>query len=431
MANNDDAPKTPPAAGGAPSLRVKVKTSGIKGRFAALRPASPRTRWLLLGAAIAVGGIIFSTMTASGPSKAPPPAKQQHFINVTPNGAGAQTWQAQSQGKVEALQSQLGALQNQVSGLKQAMQAQTQALQSATESLQTLHNTAGAPTKAGTAPEKSNLGSLPLPPPPPPVPVSSLPQMPAAPGNQILEYSPSTPAGKSAVASRTDYAKNKYAGYIPVGSFMPVVLLNGVDAGTSSQTQSNPQPILVRIQGNAILPGSARYQLKSCFVLMSAYGNLSAQRVYGRAAELSCVDQDDHLVLNQPIKGYLVDSDGVLGLRGKVINRQGALLARALLAGFASGLGQALTNAQGTMSSSALGAVQTVSGSRIMSQGAYSGAGNAANLLAQFYLKQAQSIFPVVAVRAGRKATLVITNGESLTWHDYGSLYAKEVTPQK
>ncbi len=435
MADNSG---TPPAPGGKtpPSLRVQVKKPGLKSKFAGLRPESPKKRWLYIFTALIVGGILFSVLTDQNASKPQPVVAKSHFIEMTPNSGGAKTWQAKAQGQVSALNSQVTALQQQINSMQKAMQAQTQALQSATQSLQSLHSLPPAGSTSGSAPQNSNDQSLPLPPPPPPVPVSSLPSLSGAagssePSNQILEYSPAGDTkSESSVAAKTAYTRNKYAGYLPVGSFMSVALLNGVDAGTSTETQSNPQPVLVRVQSNAILPGSARYQLKSCFVLMSAYGNLSSQRVYMRAAVLSCVDQQDHLVLNQKIKGYVVDSDGVLGLRGKVINRQGALLAKALLAGFASGLGQALSSAQGTVSSSALGNVSSVTGSQILSQSGYQGAGNAASMLAQFYLKQAQSIFPVVAIRAGRKATLVITDGVSLTWHDYGNLYVKKVTPR-
>jgi len=433
---NEQTPSQPPKK---PSLRVQIKQPGLASKLGKFRPKSPRTRWLLVFGAVAATGIVVSSMTSSsGPQQNAPQKPQQHFISLSPNGAGEKTWQAQAQSQVQALHQQMQAMQEQMQQLKQGMAAQTKALESTTQALQNakaeLGSAPASTAKNAKQAEQSNLSALPLPPPPPAPANPNIPTevpSPSASG-KILEFSPASSAGsKPVVASRVNYQHNPYAGFLPAGSFVSVALLNGVDAGTSTETQSNPEPVLLRIQRNAILPGNARYQLKSCFVIGSAYGSLSSERVYIRAAQLSCVNQQNHLVLNQKLQGYIVDSDGVLGLRGKVINRQGALLAKALLAGFASGLGQALSSAQGSVSSSALGSVDTVTGSGLLKQSGFDGVGNAATMLAQFYLKQAQSIFPVVAVRAGRKGTLVITNGESLKWHDYGNLYVREVKPKK
>ena len=97
-------------------------------------------------------------------------------------------------------------------------------------------------------------------------------------------------ASTQGVEARTKYTKNASAGMLPAGAFASVALLNGVDAGTGSSTQSNPMPVLLRVTDHATLPGAARYKLKSCFVLASAYGDMSSERVYARLTKLSCVD---------------------------------------------------------------------------------------------------------------------------------------------
>jgi conjugal transfer pilus assembly protein TraB len=154
--------------------------------------------------------------------------------------------------------------------------------------------------------------------------------------------------------------------------------------------------------------------------------------VYIRLAKISCVDKQNNFVLSAPVQGYVVDSDGKLGLRGKLVDRQGAKLGKALLAGFAQGLAGAFGASQGTTSvSSLLGATSSVSGGDALKQAGLSGAGTAANQLAQFYLQQAQAIFPVITINAGREATIVIQEGTSLAWNDESSLFVKNVTPQK
>ena len=242
-----------------------------------------------------------------------------------------------------------------------------------------------------------------------------------------------TPAVSSGTTpnTRVRYQKNANAGLLPAGAFAPVALLNGLDAGTSAATQSNPMPVLLNITEQATLPGAAKYKLKSCFVLGTGYGDLSAERVYVRFARLSCVDKSDRLVLSQEVQGYLVDSDGKLGLRGVVMDRQGAKLGKAMLAGFAQGLSGALGSAQSNvMSNVSTGqTTSSITGASALRSSGLGGAQTAASQLAEFYLKEAQSIFPVISVDAGRTGTIVFSSSVSLNWSNGDTQYVQQVSP--
>jgi conjugal transfer pilus assembly protein TraB len=232
-----------------------------------------------------------------------------------------------------------------------------------------------------------------------------------------------------AVDAKVRYKKNTQNGLMVAGAFAPVVLLNGIEAGTSSGSRSNPLPVLIRVQDNATLPGAAKYQLKSCFVLASGYGDLSAERVYIRLARLSCVDKDDRLILSVPLQGYVVDSDNVLGMRGKVVDRQGARLGKAMLAGFAQGLSGALGSSQGDVTTSALGAATSITGTAALRASGLSGVSSASSQLASFYLKEAEAIFPVIEVEGGRLASIVVSEDTSLAWGNVDEQFVREVTP--
>ena len=238
-------------------------------------------------------------------------------------------------------------------------------------------------------------------------------------------------AGANGTPVKSKFEKNKSAGTLPAGAFASVALLSGVDAGTSTATQSNPMPLLFNITDQATLPGSAKYRLKNCFVLGTAYGDMSAERVYGRVSRLSCVDKADRLVLSQEVQGYLVDSDGKLGLRGVISDRQGAKLGHALLAGFAQGLSGALGQAQGSVLQNSTTGTTTnsISGAAAMRSAGLTGAQSAAGQLADFYLKEASNLFPVITIDAGRTGTIVFTNSVTLSWADADNQYVQQVTP--
>ena len=407
------------------SLKAKSGLLAVPGR----KNVSHRW-WFILGGAMLVLILIVSLM--SKPKKLPPPRKPPAAaIDMTPSGLAQRSWEAQSQAQIHSLKSESQGLQSTVSGLKSEISQLEQQLASERNS-------------APPAQSSANTGELPPPPPPPPPVPSSpavtgeswgqsqIPTMNAPPlendgnGTSAPEgpyvFSPKPiAAGQTGVSTARVVKTAKETvpsgtGILLTGSFVKVVLLNGVDAGTSSQTRSNPEPVLLRVQDNAVLPGSAHFGLRSCFMLGSAYGSLSSERVYVRLAELSCVDRQHRLVLSEAVRGYVVDSDSMLGLRGKVIDRQGAKIGKALLAGFAQGLANAFGGAQGVMTTSAIGTMSTITGSAAVRAAGLSGAATASSQLAQFYLQQAESIFPVIRVAGGRLATAVFTSNVPLEW---------------
>lgn len=211
------------------------------------------------------------------------------------------------------------------------------------------------------------------------------------------------------------------AGFLPMGSFSEIAMLTGADFGAAERTRNNPQPVLFRIQNDAFLPGNARYRMADCFGMGGGYGDLSSERAHINVSRISCVDTKTGMMLESPINGYIVDSDGRLGLRGKVERRAGALLGKAMLAGFAEGASSlAATAAQGAEQSVTGGGVVTsVDPDSVGEVGLYGGAGSAMEILAERYIDEAESMFPVIEIPSGRRGTVVIQEGQQLEWEAY------------
>lgn len=229
------------------------------------------------------------------------------------------------------------------------------------------------------------------------------------------------------IAEKEKDKTDHVGGLVPAGSFADVALITGADFGASDRTQANPQPVLMRVQADAILPGRARYEMTDCFALGSGYGELSSERAYIQLARISCVETASGQILESPLQGYLVDSDGRLGLRGIVSRRSGILLGKAMLAGFAEGaskiLSSAASGAEQTITGS--GVITTIDPSRLGEVGLYGGAGRAAEIIADQYIKEAENMFPVIEVDAGRRATLVVQIGQKLEWKPYTDVGAQ------
>ena len=94
-------------------------------------------------------------------------------------------------------------------------------------------------------------------------------------------------------------------------------------------------------------------------MLGSGYGDISSERAYLRLESLSCVLNNGEVV-DATIKGYVVGEDGKAGLRGRLVSKQGQVLANALMTGIIAGIGQGFQQSATSYSTSALGSVGTV-----------------------------------------------------------------------
>jgi conjugal transfer pilus assembly protein TraB len=200
-----------------------------------------------------------------------------------------------------------------------------------------------------------------------------------------------------------------------VSTFLPVsftrgTLLGGLDAPTGGQAQSNPHPVLIRLSDNSVLPNRFRGEYRDCFVIAAGYGDISSERAYLRTENLSCV-RADGATLEVKIQGSVYGEDGKVGMRGRLVTKQGQMLANALLAGVVSGIGQGVATASTTYSTSPLGTIGTASGADAYRAGLGSGVGKALDRLAQYYTKLAENTFPVIEIDAAREVDVVITKG--------------------
>lgn len=130
--------------------------------------------------------------------------------------------------------------------------------------------------------------------------------------------------------------------YLPATTFFEAVTLNGMDAPTNRVAVKNPVPVIARIKSDAILPNFFLHDIKECFVLMAGYGSLASERAIIRLESIACTREDGR-VMEAKIDGYLVGEDGRVGMRGRLVSKQGQLIAQSLAAGVLSGFGQAIT----------------------------------------------------------------------------------------
>jgi conjugal transfer pilus assembly protein TraB len=389
-----------------------------------------KKRWMVVGGISAAVIMALATWMSSGHETQGPVAKVTNVVDTSPKGLSSQKdWKAQTGAEMLELKKTLT-----------ESQAAQRELLARVEALSKDMQTQGKQAAQQTTPNPGM--NLTLPPPPTP-PASLIPQAPSPTGTPGIAPAPAAATAKpapvepmapvkraparsfiptvagadaSGAADRVveEMVPNERQGFLPAGSFAASTLISGVEAFTGGTAQQQPQPLVIRVDANAVLPNAANYQIKGCHVLASAWGDMSSERVFGRLATLTCVDSANRLVLSEEVEGVLVDSDGKNGIRGSLQDRQGAKLARSLLAGFAEGVSSAFGAAQQTTQTTAVGMTTALLGKNATKAGAYNGASTAAEQLADFYMKQAEATMPVIAIDAGRKISVLFTKSKAL-----------------
>lgn len=205
--------------------------------------------------------------------------------------------------------------------------------------------------------------------------------------------------------------------YLPSGTMFQAILINGMDAPTGGGAARQPYPVAMRINSVAFLPNRYRTNVRECFLGGSGFGRLDSERVHIRTETLSCI-LNDGSVVDAQVEGYITGEDGKVGMRGIVVERTGALLARAALAGIASGLAEA-TRPQVRRSVQTGGqaggiSFDTPDTDQVLRVGAYAGVAGAMEKLADFYLDRAEEIYPIIELDAMRQATAHLTRGVHL-----------------
>lgn len=226
-------------------------------------------------------------------------------------------------------------------------------------------------------------------------------------------------AEKRAPAQSKVAAKQVPAAYITSGANFEAILLNGMDASTAINANKTPIPALLRIKTEAILPGMFTFDVRECFVMVGGFGNMSSERVEMRTESMSCIDQAG-AVWEGKIEGYVVGEDGKAGARGRVVSKQGALLAKSFMAGFIGGIGGAFTPQAVPSVNLNSGGTNTTQGyqypamDQVLGSGIGKGLNQSATALANFYISLAEQMFPVVELDAGRKMTIILLKGVEL-----------------
>jgi conjugal transfer pilus assembly protein TraB len=355
--------------------------------------------------------------------------------------ADKEAWIGEAAGRVKKTEEKEAMLEQQLRELRDELRRKTDDMEKQLKDTKT--TAAGNPKVAALAPSAQAATRASIPPPPqsalPPVPGGGQPllassprpvqSMPPAPGvagrpmpvqqgvpppvqpnfNRIRIMSPDPQPVQGPGAPQ------KY--WIPTGTIMPIKLLTGLDApGKSASLGGEPHPVLMFVEDMSVLPNNVQMDMRECFVLGEGIGDLSEERAKIRTRSLSCVKDKEEKAVDIPLHGMVTGEDGKVGLRGPVVQREGAILAKALLAGFVNGISRVfMPYQQGFfVANSPNQAFNFPDPAQVAMAGVAGGMGGAAQTLARHYSQLAKEIYPIIEIDAGRQGNIIVTEGRSV-----------------
>lgn len=213
-------------------------------------------------------------------------------------------------------------------------------------------------------------------------------------------------------------ARKKIENYLPAGSYAPATVISGVDASVGIENQSDPRPVLIRVDGPAVTASTKDGQTQTvditgCIITAQAIGDLSSERVFPRILAMTCSPEAGE-VSEFEVAGF-VAGQGKAGVRGQVVSRKGDLIENAAVAGVLTGLAQTV----GSIGSTASGDITSDDGTQglgqILQAGALNAGGegiaSAGDRLAQYYIRRAEQYQPVISLYGGTQVEVVFLKG--------------------
>jgi conjugal transfer pilus assembly protein TraB len=228
-----------------------------------------------------------------------------------------------------------------------------------------------------------------------------------------IEFKFDKPEAKKTSASDTPKAADSKVDSIdlPIGIAVGLTI-NGMDAPTFQWGQQDPQPLLTSIEDKMITAMNEEIDIKGCMVLSSTHGAVSAEKAMPRLVKMNCRDKNGNLYAGS-VKGWILGDDGKVGITGRLVSRQGSVLARTFWADVLSLGGSYLRQSATSTSLSALGTVETLKqdGEQLLKSAGGQAIERTTGRIAQFFIKIAEQIYPVVEVMPGRKVTVLFEGG--------------------
>jgi hypothetical protein len=199
--------------------------------------------------------------------------------------------------------------------------------------------------------------------------------------------------------------------YVPEGTYFTGYLLGGIVVSTSVNTaDENATPVTIRLKGRGNLADENPTNISECRITGSAIGDLQSERAFIRLEKMTC--KENGMYITSYIAGTVHGPDGSNGIKGEVVSTGSKHIQNAMLGSIISGLSSSVKGQEGmTLSAGGLISTKNKGFKEMASSGLMTGASNAGEKIADYHLRQADAMSPVLTIENAVRVNPIITKG--------------------
>lgn len=192
------------------------------------------------------------------------------------------------------------------------------------------------------------------------------------------------------------------ASVISPGDSAKAILLTGVNA----PVDGTPYPVVLKIVGPITGPDGSSVDIGEARLIAAATGSETDGRALFRLTSLAMRAKDGRRIVLK-VDGWVVGEDGIRGMKGKLIDKLGKLIAAAGTVGFTAAMGESLTNNNQLENNNDSGGLTIVSGD--LNYATANALSDASSKLNQVLMDRYEKLVPVVEILSGRDAAIVFS----------------------
>lgn len=188
---------------------------------------------------------------------------------------------------------------------------------------------------------------------------------------------------------------------IVAGTTVSAILENGITASFSPQGCNDPVFVKLRVMDDAHLPKSLRSNLKDAYLIGSAYGDLSTERVRVRVEKL-VVFRCDGTSQETNVVGVITDERGRSGLSGSIVDRSPEIIKSAGVSGLLEGFSNYLSTSVNIQQYSDSGCCPSYGAEGFLAKGGLSGGSKAMERIGDHFAYMLENYQPYIVIDSGR-----------------------------
>lgn len=208
-------------------------------------------------------------------------------------------------------------------------------------------------------------------------------------------------------------------------------MITGAYAPAFESGTEDPLPVLFQAEGDILIANNDTESIDKCMLIGSAKGNMNSKTADIRLHSITCSLAEGTKMIEGQISGWVIGENGIPGVQGELMHKNGAWLSNTFVAGFLETFASAFSDTGSTDIEFVTGDDGTVSTSSAVGDNAKSAAAGGLSTvfgkLGEYYLEMAEQIFPVIEVKGGRTVNILLKGGEDLQIKDFNKVDLSEI----